>query len=42
MGDVVDTKDDNVDDDERQLGGGVDGGDEGQEDVQGEGHQEDP
>ena len=39
---VVEAEDEDVDDEERELGGGVDGGDEGEEDVEGEGEQEHP
>ena len=42
VGDVVDTKDQDVDDQQGQLGRAVDGGDEGEEDVEGEGEEEDP
>ena len=39
---VVEAEDEDVDDEERELGGGVDGGDEGEEDVEGEGEEEHP
>ena len=42
MGDVVNTKDQDVDDQQGELGCAVDGGDEGEEDVDGEGEEEDP
>ena len=42
MGDVVNTKDQDVDDQQGELGCGVDGGYEGEEDVDGEGEEEDP
>ena len=42
VGDVVNTKYQDVDDQQGQLGCAVDGGDEGEEDVDGEGEEEDP
>ena len=42
VGDIVETEDDGVEDDERQLDGGVEGGDEGEEGIDGEGGEEDP
>ena len=42
MGHVVNSKHHQVDHQQRQLGGAVDGGYEGEEDVDGEGEEEDP
>ena len=42
MGHVVNSKNHQVDHQQRQLGGAVDGGYEGEEDVDGEGEEEDP
>ena len=42
VGDIVETEDDGVEDDERQLDGGVEGRDEGEEGIDGEGGEEDP
>ena len=42
MCDVMNAKDDDIEDDEADLSGGVDGGDEGEEDEQGVGDQEHP
>lgn len=42
MGDVVDPEHQQVQQEQGQLGGGVDGGDESEEDVEGEGEEEDP
>ena len=42
MGDIVEAKDEDVEDDERQLGRAVDGGDQGQEDEQGVADKEHP
>ena len=42
MGDVVKAEDEDVEDDQGQLGRAVDGGNEGEEDEQGVGDQEHP
>ena len=42
MCDIMDTKQKDVDDNEGKLRRGVDGGDESEEDIEGEGKQKDP
>ena len=42
MCDIMNAEDDDVEDDEAELSGGVDGGDEGEEDEEGVGQEKDP